>query len=581
MKFGTRLAIVMIGAITGAAFTAQAQVSMWGSGYNMGMQPCPYVVKKGKGTDDKDDEVSSLKASIKEAKANVKKARDKERRLEKNLAADKTALGKYFQTNIYTVIEEHVTQYRQCTDYADTVTVDPKTGAPSSADSSSGKPSYAPFTQVDWMKSVCTLNTPGSINSNVCVNNFKKQGSSMSDSECARNINNFDKDRADQAATQSDLSDAQGKLDEYTRELADAKDRAKEDKDSSDDDDSKSKTEAGFCFQCAVGDTNWLRVGLDAALGIGSYYADRSNQRMVAQYNSNLGYPTIATQSSLAPWLFGLDAVSAIGSGTGQGAYGCSAMSGAMGGNGLIAGNGGAFGYPGSYFGAPYGGGMFNPMTGTWGTAGPWGLQGNPMLYGPNGGGYGPGYGASPLLGLNNGLGGGYYGNPGYPGGMSPLLGMGGNGLSPLGYNPFMGGAGGFAPGVSTLGNGYFGGNGYGSGGPYGFGYGGANFAGENSAALQTTQAGLNAEMANLANRISTFQGSMATGSAYGGAGGYYNMYGGGYSTPSYFPSYNGANYLGASGISGGININAGLPSLFTTTTPSSTSPSGIPVQSR
>jgi hypothetical protein len=246
----------------------------------------------------------------------------------------------------------------------------------------------------------------------------------------------------------------------------------------------RKKTTEGGCIQCQLSANGGvyaprkpepLEIGANFLLAGGAMLAGNSQYKYISDNNARGGYATQPNPGALYwgfPFLMN-GIYGAIGSGLGQGGFGC--MAGMNGGgnqfgpNGMMGpygmnGMGGMppFGYPQGMLGTPGGGGMYMPGYGPWGGAGPWGLGGNAGMGmgNPFGGGFGGGLGMgnpygmggfNPYGGMGGGLGGGMgMGNPFGMGGMGGGMGMGnpfgmgGMGMgNPFGMmNPMMGGMG-------------------------------------------------------------------------------------------------------------------------------------------
>jgi hypothetical protein len=151
-------------------------------------------------------------------------------------------------------------------------------------------------------------------------------------------------------------------------------------------------TEGGVCMECMAkgngyftqqpnNQTNWASVAANVGTGIAAMYAGYQQNKMVAQYNSNAGWPT----QSYPTWSYGLPYMAqglygALGGSTGQGTFGCGTSAGSVGGM-----TGGAFGYPQSMYGGTggYSTGMINnyPMMSMYGSMNMYGNSTNSYPY--------------------------------------------------------------------------------------------------------------------------------------------------------------------------------------------------------
>ncbi|MGZ3746165.1 MAG: hypothetical protein ACXWRE_02445, partial [Pseudobdellovibrionaceae bacterium] len=482
MKFGMRLTewtVLTVSILTLSSLSAKAQMA-WGTGQAMGQQSCPYKVQAGEGASSYLEDYNDLKKAKSEEEAKLREMKRKLRTLEKSLDKSRDAITSVVDSRYSDAIISHMDNARVCEDY-DTDKI-PKTrsktrGAddgenlpPAEGAQSKLTPIYG-FSPEQWAQ-VCIPGKKGGINGLVCSTAPYASSSRgrYTPNECKRAINSYSKDTLDYQRTQDDIARSEERIDRYKDELPealnDAKERYKEDR--------QARTEGDICLTCMANGSgyqierpgpDWAGVAANLGVGLMATYMGYQTNKMVAQYNSDLGWPTQAYPA----WGYGLPFLAnglygALGGGVGAGAFGCAGgiggggfPYGAMGGMGPFGAGGGLygnvgmngpFGYPPGMLGNPYGGGMYN------GGLGPWG---------PFNGGFGGGFGfGSPYGGgLGGPFGGGGLGGPFGGGGLGGPFGGGGFG-GPFGGGGFGGpfGGGGFG--------GPFGGGGF--GGPFGGG---------------------------------------------------------------------------------------------------------------
>ncbi len=640
MKFGKRLAVLTLSAVTITAVNAKAQYmnSMAGTGYNPGQQSCPYQPQVAAGASSYLDEYNEIKKSMSEEKRRLSDMKRKQRQVDRDLGKARDTIRGVVSDVYSEFIIEHMDSARLCSEYKGygsypvpdegyrppapvnqelpevpsdepRVNKDKKkstssrersasnevvadrapagetsvaTGseggrsvsAPSSGGAQQGLLDVRGFTQAQW-RQVCVPSKRGGVSGAVCENPYKSgEKSRYTANECKKSLEIYREKTLESQKLAEQIRDSENLVARYKEDLPaamkDAKERYKED------------TESGICMDCMAGGNgyitqrpgpDWAGVAANFLTAGTAMYMGYQNNKMVAEYNSDLGWPT----QPYPTWGYGLPFMmngiyGALGGGIGAGGFGCAGAGGMSAGAYGNVGMQGPYGYPQGMFGGQMGGGMYNGGMGPTGMAGPWGLGGMPGagvgfsagaglgMGSPYGGmGMGSPYGGMGMGGMGSPYGGMGMGSP--YGGMgmgSPYggMGMGGYGMPGMGMgmgSPYGGmGMGGY--GMPGMGMG-------GMGSPYGMG--GAQYqqammqmqmqqynmymqqqqqAMQNQMARQQTLMGLQSELSQLMYRIQQVQmGVGSVGTGYIGAGASVGIGGG----------YGGT-------IGGGINIGGG-----------------------
>jgi hypothetical protein len=443
----------------------------WGTGQAMAQQSCPYKAQAGEGASSYLEDYNELKKAKSDEEAKLREMKRKLRTLEKSKDKARDAITNVVDGKYSDAVLTHMDNARLCGDY-DTDKI-PKTKSKAQGDddgesiapANNAQTSLTPlsgFNSQQWAQ-VCIQGKKGGIDGMVCSTApyASADRGRYTPNECKRSLESYRKDTLDYQKTQEDIAKSEDRIARYKDELPevlrDAKARYKEDR--------QAGTEGDICLTCMAGGSSyqsersspdWAGVAANVGVGLVAMYAGYQNNKMVAQYNSDLGWPTQAYPT----WGYGLPFIAnglygALGGGMGSGGYGCAGgiggggyMNGTMGGMGPFGQGGGLygnvgmngpFGYPNGMMGGGQGGGMYN------GGMGPWGLNGMPGM-GMGGGMPGMGGGLMASGGIGMMAGGGYpgmggMGMGGYPMG-GGLMASGGIGMMAGGGYPGMGGMG-------------------------------------------------------------------------------------------------------------------------------------------
>lgn len=449
-----------------------AQVSMWGTGMYGGMQSCSTGMKAGNGATSMDDTTKEIQAEIQEAQQQLKAKKSEKKKIDRTLTRTKQNVEKSIASDYADFIFEHMENSRRCEEYRGMQSGNQEFIAEGQeGDSTFPNANMIPvhgFTVSEW-RQYCDQGKSGSVSGSVCTNvKFKETDGGRQDAtSCKKGLTDYRKQYSQSEKLQREIEGLEDTIARAKEDLKDAKQDALEARR-----DGLAQTEGDICIECMQQgsggqsqrpQTDWANVIANVGTGLFASYMGYKQNQMVAEYNSNAGWPTQSypALSYGYPYLMaGL--YGAVSGATGQGTFGCGStmggtgnmngpmgMMGAYGMGGMYGSAGGAFGYPAGMMGNTMGGGIYmNGMS-------PWGMNGMNGMHGgmPGQGGYGMGnmMGYGSMMGTGNmmGYGIGYGGNmmgsmlgglAGYGGLMSGMTGsmMGGYG-NMMGYGGLMG----------------------------------------------------------------------------------------------------------------------------------------------
>ncbi|MGZ3775511.1 MAG: hypothetical protein ACXVCN_17470 [Bdellovibrio sp.] len=403
MKFSIRIA-TLVTTVMGFAVTAQAQ--MWGVGMYGGMQACPYAYKAAEGSSTYLDEIKEKQIAISDAETQLRKKKSEQRRLEKSLERSRRDVENVMSADYSDFMFDHMNNNYKCSEYVgleDPVVkvVKGKNGKPTPVEApaqDSATQTISGFTTGEWDQ-YCDHNKAGSINSGVCdVKKFQESERGRATAQdCKKGLTDYRKNYAQSQKLQREIDDLENAIKRSREDIQDARENYAEEQNEK----RRENLEGGICTDCITRgngytyqrpDTDWGSVIGNVALGLVSMDMGYQTNKMVAQYNSNIGWPTNSYPAmgygmpyfatGLQQALGGGSGIyGAIGGGIGAGGFGCAGM------------NGGPFGMMGPFggmngngmWGNPYamggmnpfgGGGIYLPGMGPWGQAGPWGMGG-------------------------------------------------------------------------------------------------------------------------------------------------------------------------------------------------------------
>lgn len=321
---------------TTASLAVHAQVSLqsnlWGNGSWGATQGCSYptmtapTINFGGGTPGTGgggmnsntnaltEEVREAQSNVKEIKANIQAKKNERKKAERDLEKARQDIEGNMQSAYASFVINHIESSRNCEDYGIN-SLPSKRGAESRAqDTGPFKENWASYCQ----------NGAGQVLSSVCTD-FKEQGGKSSSALCARALPIYKK----QFAETQKISDEITRLE---RSLEDANDTLKEARKTA----LQNKSEGGICIECMQNNSGYSSMnqpsqssnllGTIGSLGLGlaGMYANYQTTKSIAQYNSNLGYPTQTYGATGFGYPFmNSTNYGTVGSGMGLGGFGC------------------------------------------------------------------------------------------------------------------------------------------------------------------------------------------------------------------------------------------------------------------
>lgn len=408
MRIATPFTLVM-------SFAVGAQAQMWGTGMYGGMQSCPYNYGAAAGSSSYLDEIKEEQANIREAEKQLRAKKSEKKRIEKDLERSRKTVEDVVSEDFSEFVFDHMENNRTCRSYKGH-----KSNAGQSGDGESnvsgqegGVAIVTPQTNGDIPNSVdiraftvqewdvlCDQNKAGSVAGLVCDGaRFRQPEKGRSTAQdCKKGLGDYKKGYAQSNKLQREIESLENAIKNSKRNIQDARtnyaDEMRERQ--------REMSEGGICIECMQQnsgysyqkpETDWGSVIGNIGLGLAATYMGYQTNKMVANANANIGWPT----QPYPAWGYGFPFLAqgigqaigggsgiygAIGGGIGAGGFGCAGM------------NGGAYGMMGPYggmngggmWGNPYamagmgmgglGGGIFMPGMGPWGMAGPWGMGG-------------------------------------------------------------------------------------------------------------------------------------------------------------------------------------------------------------
>lgn len=391
------LTILLLGPVM-----ATAQTSMWGTGMYGGMQSCSTGMRAGNGATSVDDGTKEIQAELQEAQQQLKTKKAEKKKIDRTLQRTRTDVEKSISSDYADFIFEHMENSRRCEEYkglqeqSGEFIAQGEEGDGGTVANADMITVYG-FSTAEW-KQYCDRGKAGSVSGSVCSNSKYREtdgGRGSDATNCKKGLSDYRKQYSQSEKLQREIERMENQITNLKQDLKDAKADALEDRRNGL---ASSDTEGGVCVECiAQGNgsqasapkTDWANVIANVGTGLFASYMGYKQNQMVAEYNSNAGWPTQSypALSYGYPYLMaGL--YGAVSGGTGQGSFGCGSgmngtgnmngpmgMTGAYGMGGMYgnAGMGGAFGYPSGMMGNMMGGGIYaNGM-------GPWGMNGMNM----------------------------------------------------------------------------------------------------------------------------------------------------------------------------------------------------------
>lgn len=359
-----------------------AQVNMWGTGMYGGMQGCSTNVRAGTGATSMDDTTKEIMTEIQEAQQQLKTKKSEKKKVDRSVQKTRANIEKTISTDYSEFIFEHIENSRRCEEYRGLAAPEGFTAQGDEGEETIANANMIPvhgFTASEWSQH-CDRGKSGSVSGSVCSSpKFQEQGGRNDTAGCRKSLSEYRKQHSQAEKLQREIEGLENQIANLKEDLKDAKQEAREE---AREGGSFAQTEGDVCIECIQNgsggasqrnQTDWANVIANVGTGLFASYVGYKQNQMVAEYNSNAGWPTQSYPALgygypyLVAGLYG-----AMGGGTGQGAFGCGSgmygtgnmngpmgMTGAFGMGGLYGSMGGAFGYPAGMMGNTMGGGMY------------------------------------------------------------------------------------------------------------------------------------------------------------------------------------------------------------------------------
>lgn len=262
------------------------------------------------------------------------------------------------------------------------------------SDCGPSRSSTSPFTPGVWSHACQGSSVSGSY---ICRQGVD-QGPNFNDRLCESLLRDWAERKKDADEALAKVGELEGELSRLNIEKADKQSEYKDAVKESREEYRRTLTEGG-CLECMMqGQSyyqqqrkpNWLEVGGNLLLGVGSMYFGNQQQRYISDNNAKLGFPSQTYPAIGFGYPYFMNALyGAVGGGMSSGGFGC---------GGGMGGGGGAFGYPPGMMGGPMGGGLSNGGSGAFGYP-------SGMMVRPDGAMYNRSFGVDPLGYNPNGAG--------------------------------------------------------------------------------------------------------------------------------------------------------------------------------
>lgn len=414
---------------------AQVMSANYGAGIYGGAQPCPYPIAAGEEAFSKTDEAKEFKRAYKQKKKELGEAEREFRKLERDIKRFENDIKSVFNTSAAATVMLHMSQKSECRSYfksdaakASCTEGKEKEKCPS-PDTEVVPLDREPFSEAQWKQYCSPADANTKLSPEICRLSDHWKSKTISDiNRCKTGMQGYDRNVSSYNKAKDRVASLKSELEQMESELETAYETWVEDAVSG-----TSSTEGRVCVECLVNSrgytqerdgTDWGSTLLSLGLGVAGIAGHYKTNKMMAEYNSSLGF---ATQQNYLGYLPGLYSVvggiyGALSGGTGRGAFGC--MSGPY--------NNGNWNTSGMV--NPFiGGSLYYPGAGTNPFAYPGSMYNNPLASLFN-------QGLSPFLGANASLTGGIPGlNASLSGGIDPLTGMMNPALGLTGMNPALG----------------------------------------------------------------------------------------------------------------------------------------------
>lgn len=254
--------------------------------------------------------------------------------------------------------------------------------------------STSPFSPGVWSQACQGSSVSGSY---ICRQGVD-QGPNFNDRLCESLLRDWVEKKKDADEALAKVGELEGELSRLNIEKADKQSEYKDAVKESREEYRRTLTEGG-CIECMMqGQSyyqqqrkpNWLEVGGNLLLGVGSMYFGNQQQRYISDNNAKLGFPTQSYPAIGFGYPYFMNALyGAVGGGMSSGGFGC---------GGGMGGGGGAFGYPPGTMGGSMSGDLSNGGGGAFGHP-------SGMMVRPDGAVYNGSFGVDPLGYNPNGAG--------------------------------------------------------------------------------------------------------------------------------------------------------------------------------
>jgi len=307
--------------------TSHAQNMQWGTGMAMGQQQgCgyqqqPQQMRGGMGSpaSAENEAVNDLLDQQKELKQTLQGDQKKQKALEKDLEKLHDTISESLNSETSEFAFAHMENDFRCDQYR-------------ASEDDQNKLRLTGL-NAEGLSRYCDAGKAGSLRGELCSDARYRAGeNSRGESACKKALPDYRKKYVESQKLADNIDRTKQRLDDIKNDIADARKEARQERNNG--------TEGDICLEClAKGSgyqsaqqprsTDWANVAANVGTGLVAMYMGYQTNKMVAQYDSNLGWPT---QSSPA-WSYGLPYMTAglygaLGGGNSQASFGCSGSNG-------------------------------------------------------------------------------------------------------------------------------------------------------------------------------------------------------------------------------------------------------------
>lgn len=385
-----------------------AQNAQWGAGLWGGMQSCSGSGNGGGGAmASMPEALRGSQPGVSKVNGKLKAKRKQLERLETELERARNDVEDAVTTRYADVLLTHLENNFSCEEYKGMVAGKPRVCRPDEA-CTTGRAniSMSPYNVEEW-KSICSGE---GLNEGVACSRHQVRGGRTNGGACAKGLRTYATKYSQKRKLEKEIERLEREEEIQQEKMETAKEELLERGGKG-----PGGTEGGVCLECQKSQVNWGSVLANGLVGGLAIYSANQNQKSIQQSNAARGWTTQPMPSAVSygfPYV--MNAVyGALGSGTGQGSFGCGSgvngtgnwngqqgISGPFGQNSLYSmGGGGAFGYPTGMMGQVQSGGMYPQGFTSFGNYGT-GLGSGPIpVTGVStaGSSYGSGVGSGPI----------------------------------------------------------------------------------------------------------------------------------------------------------------------------------------